>query len=290
MNHNSHLSHSGLRYQYVIGDVQGCFTELKALLKHIEFDPSVDQVFFAGDLVARGPDSLGVLRFVKKLCERGVAATVLGNHDLNLLACARGLRKIKDKDLIRDVIDAIDSDDLIDWLRMQPLALEVNGNTLISHAGIPCIWNASEALQYAQEVAQVLLGDWETLDAFLTQMYGSEPRTWDHTLQGHARLRCITNYLTRMRLTTAEGEMEFDFKQGLDDPMPHGFAPWFHFDSRAAATHQLIFGHWAALAGYKPQLNMQNVDGGCVWGQSLMAYRLQDQQLFAVSADQSAVG
>ena len=275
---------TSIRHEYVIGDVQGCFASLKALLKQIQFDPSVDRLYFAGDLVARGADSLGVLRFVKKLCERGVAATVLGNHDLNLLACARGLRKIKDKDQIREVIDAIDSDDLIDWLRMQPMALEINGNTLITHAGVPCIWDAAQTLAYAQEIEQVLRGDWDRLDAFLSQMYGSEPRVWDDALNGHARLRCITNYLTRMRLTTAQGALEFDFKESLNDPMPHGFAPWFNFDSPAAATHLLVFGHWAALAGLKPKPNIQNVDGGCVWGKQLLAYRLADAQLFAVEA------
>lgn len=273
-----------VRHEYVIGDVQGCFASLKALLKHIQFDPSQDRLYFAGDLVARGEDSLGVLRFVKKLCERGVAATVLGNHDLNLLACARGLRKIKDKDHIRELIDAIDSDELIDWLRLQPMALELNGNTLITHAGVPCIWDVAQTLTYAHEVEQVLRGDWDTLDAFLSQMYGSEPKLWDDALAGQARLRCITNYLTRMRLTTAQGELEFDFKESLNDPMPQGFAPWFDYASRAARSHQLVFGHWAALAGFQPQPKIQNVDGGCVWGQQLLAYRLADRQLFAVDA------
>ncbi len=272
-----------IRYQYVIGDVQGCFASLKALLKHIEFDPSVDQVFFAGDLVARGEDSLGVLRFVKKLCERGAAATVLGNHDLNLLACARGIKKIKDKDQIRDVIDAIDSDDLIEWLRQQPLALQVNNNVLITHAGVPSIWNAAQTLSFAHEVEQTLCSDWGTVDAFLQNMYGSQPSVWSDKLTGHARLRCITNYLTRMRLSTASGELEFGFKESLNDAMPDGYAPWFNFPSVAAQTHQLLFGHWAALQGLKVQAHIQNVDGGCVWGGQLLAYRLQDQQLFGVT-------
>jgi bis(5'-nucleosyl)-tetraphosphatase (symmetrical) len=132
------------RYNYVIGDVQGCFEALKALLKEIRFDPDQDFLWFAGDLVARGENSVGVLRFVKKLADRGAAATVLGNHDLTLIACARGFKKIKDKDRTQDVIDAIDGDELIDWLRKQPLSLSPNDTTLITHAGIPHIWSAEK--------------------------------------------------------------------------------------------------------------------------------------------------
>ena len=271
------------RYNYVIGDLQGCFEALKALLKAIQFDPDQDFIWFAGDLVARGENSIGALRFVKKLVERGSAATVLGNHDLTLLAGARGLKKIKDKDRTRDVIDAIDSDDLIEWLRKQPLCLFPNEHTILTHAGIPCIWSAEQTARLAKEVEAVIgHEDYAVMDAFLAEMYGTQPDLWADDLTGHARLRCITNYLTRMRLTDAEGRLEFSFKDALEDPMPAGFQPWFEFDSLAAQTHQIIFGHWAALQGKTVQPNMQNVDGGCVWGNQLMAYRLEDQQLFAV--------
>ncbi|MHA3893385.1 symmetrical bis(5'-nucleosyl)-tetraphosphatase [Acinetobacter sp. GXMZU3951] len=271
------------RYNYVIGDLQGCFEALKALLKAIQFDPDQDFIWFAGDLVARGENSIGALRFVKKLVERGSAATVLGNHDLTLLAGARGLKQIKDKDRTRDVIDAIDSDDLIEWLRKQPLCLFPNEHTILTHAGIPCIWSAEQTARLAKEVEAVIgHEDYAVMDAFLAEMYGTQPDLWADDLTGHARLRCITNYLTRMRLTDAEGRLEFSFKDALEDPMPAGFQPWFEFDSLAAQTHQIIFGHWAALQGKTVQPNMQNVDGGCVWGNQLMAYRLEDQQLFAV--------
>ena len=133
------MTRSNIRYNYVIGDVQGCFEALKALLKRIQFDPEQDFIWFAGDLVARGENSVGTLRFIKKLVERNAAATVLGNHDLTLLACARGLKELKEKDNTRDVIDAIDSDELIDWLRKQPLCLFPNQQTILTHAGIPCI-------------------------------------------------------------------------------------------------------------------------------------------------------
>ena len=277
------MSRENIRYNYVIGDVQGCFEALKALLKEIQFDPDQDFIWFAGDLVARGENSIGALRFIKKLVDRDVAATVLGNHDLTLLACARGIREINDKDNIRDVINALESDDLIDWLRKQPLCLFPNDQTILTHAGIPLNWTAAQTAALAQEV-EVVIGhdDFEIVDEFLKDMYGKEPSLWSDDLTGQARLRCITNYLTRMRLTDAEGRLEFSFKDALDDPMPKGFKPWFEFDSQAAKTHQIFFGHWAALQGKSISDKIQNVDGGCVWGNQLMAYRLEDQSMFAV--------
>ena len=272
-----------IRYNYVIGDVQGCFEALKALLKTIQFDPDQDFIWFAGDLVARGENSLGVLRFIKKLVERNAAATVLGNHDLTLLAAARGIKAIKDKDNIRDVIDAIDSDDLIDWLRKQPLCVFPNAKTILTHAGIPTNWTAEQTAALAAEVEAVIAADdFDVVDAFLKEMYGKEPTLWSDELTGHARLRCIVNYLTRMRLTDSAGRLEFSFKDSLNDPMPEGFKPWFEFASQAAQTHKVVFGHWAALQGKTISDSIQNVDGGCVWGHQLMAYRLEDETLFAV--------
>jgi len=271
------------RYNYVIGDLQGCFEALKQLLKKIQFDPDQDFIWFAGDLVARGENSLGALRFVKKLVERGSAATVLGNHDLNLLACARNIKKIKAKDQTQDIIDAIDSDELIDWLRRQPLCLFPNDKTILTHAGVPCIWSAEQTAELAKEVEAVIAhDDFAVVDAFLTQMYGATPDLWEDDLQGQDRLRTITNYLTRMRLTNAEGRLEFSFKESLDDPMPKGFLPWFKFDGLTTRTHQIVFGHWAALEGRAINPQIQNVDGGCVWGGKLMAFRLEDQTLFSV--------
>lgn len=275
------MTRPAVRYNYVIGDVQGCFEALKALLKAIKFDPDQDFIWFAGDLVARGENSVGTLRFVKKLVERGAAATVLGNHDLTLLAGARGLKAVKEKDRTRDVIDAIDSDDLIDWLRRQPLCLFPNEHTILTHAGIPGIWSAEQAAALAREVEAVIgHEDFAVMDAFLQEMYGAQPDLWSGDLSGNARLRCITNYLTRMRLTDAQGRLEFSFKDALDEPMPEGFQPWFEFDSQAARTHRIVFGHWAALQGKTITECIQNVDGGCVWGNQLVAYRLEDQALF----------
>ena len=164
------------RYNYVIGDVQGCFEALKALLKEIQFDAEQDFIWFAGDLVARGENSIAALRFIKKLAEQGAAATVLGNHDLTLLAYARGIKPVKEKDNVRDVIDAIDSDDLIDWLRKQPLCLFPNEQTILTHAGIPNIWSAEKTIQLAQEVEAIIAhDDFDVLDDFLKEMFGKEP-------------------------------------------------------------------------------------------------------------------
>ena len=277
------MTRDKIRYNYIIGDVQGCFEALKALLKEIQFDADQDFIWFAGDLVARGENSIGALRFIKKLCERGGGATVLGNHDLNLLAVARGIKKLKDKDKIDDVIHALESDDLIDWLRKQPLCLFPNEHTVLTHAGIPSIWTAEQTATLAKEVEVVLSNDdFAVMDTFLNNMYGTEPDLWLDELTGNARLRCITNYLTRMRLTDAEGRLEFSFKDALDEPMPDGFQPWFEFDSKAAQTHQVVFGHWAALQGKTISDRIQNVDGGAVWGHQLIAYRLEDQQSFTV--------
>ena len=208
---------------------------------------------------------------------------MLGNHDLTLLAYARGIKPIKDKDNVRDVIDAIDSDELIDWIRKQPMCLFPNEQTVLTHAGIPNIWDAAKTAELAKEVEAIIAhDDFEVVDAFLKEMFGKEPTLWSDELEGHERTRCIVNYLTRMRLTDAEGRLEYSFKDSLDDPMPEGFKPWFEFESKTAATHQIVFGHWAALQGKTISGRIQNVDGGCVWGNQLMAYRLEDQQMFAV--------
>ena len=254
------------------------------LLKKIEFDADQDFIWFAGDLVARGENSLGAIRFIKKLVDRGVAATVLGNHDLNLLAIARGIKKPKAKDSVEDVIHALESDEIIDWLRHQPLCLFPNEHTILTHAGVPHIWSAEKTAALAKEVEAILTSDdFNQLDSFLTEMYGAEPALWSDDLEGNPRLRCITNYLTRMRLCDAEGRLEFSFKDALDEPMPEGFQPWFKYPALSTATHKIVFGHWAALEAAYVAENIQNVDGGCVWGNQLVAYRLEDQLSFGVN-------
>jgi bis(5'-nucleosyl)-tetraphosphatase (symmetrical) len=268
------------RYHYVVGDLQGSFAALQALKHEIDFDESQDCFYFAGDLVARGEDSLATLREVKRLNEKGAAFTILGNHDLNLIAIWRGFQKLKEKDRTKPIFAAADCDELLNWLRQQPLCLLPDNNTVLVHAGVPHMWTFDQLKQFAEEVATVVAGSLDTLDDFLANMYGAQPDTWSDDLEGNVRLRVITNYLTRMRLITAEGQLEFAFKDSLDADMPEGFRPWFDYDSQTALQRRILFGHWAALQGVEITANITALDGGCVWGGQLIAYRLEDSQFF----------
>lgn len=268
------------RYQYIIGDLQGCFAALQALKDALAFDEQQDCLYFAGDLVARGEDSLSTLREVKRLADLGAARTVLGNHDLNLLAVWRGFQKIKDKDRTQPIFDASDCDVLLNWLRKQPLLLQPTAGSVVVHAGIPPVWTLVQARQYAREVEKVISGELDDLDAFLSHMYGSQPDIWQENLSGYERWRVITNYFTRMRLCDENGRLEFDFKDDLSAPMPQGFKPWFEWPDQLENQTQLFFGHWAALQGKAISLHIHALDGGCVWGGQLIAYRLEDKQFF----------
>lgn len=268
------------RYQYIIGDLQGCFAALQALKDALAFDEQQDCLYFAGDLVARGEDSLNTLREVKRLADLGAARTVLGNHDLNLLAVWRGFQKIKDKDRTQPIFDASDCDVLLNWLRKQPLLLQPTAGSVVVHAGIPPVWTLVQARQYAREVEKVISGELDDLDAFLSHMYGSQPDVWQEHLSGYERWRVITNYFTRMRLCDENGRLEFDFKDDLSAPMPEGFKPWFEWSDQLENHIQLFFGHWAALQGKSISSHIHALDGGCVWGGQLIAYRLEDKQFF----------
>lgn len=268
------------RYQYIIGDLQGCFAALQALKDALAFDEQQDCLYFAGDLVARGEDSLSTLREVKRLADLGAARTVLGNHDLNLLAVWRGFQKIKDKDRTQPIFNASDCDVLLNWLRKQPLLLQPTAGSVVVHAGIPPVWTLVQARQYAREVEKVISGELDDLDAFLSHMYGSQPDIWQENLSGYERWRVITNYFTRMRLCDENGRLEFDFKDDLNAAMPQGFKPWFEWPDRLENHIQLFFGHWAALQGKAISPHIHALDGGCVWGGQLIAYRLEDKQFF----------
>jgi len=265
---------------YAIGDIQGCLNELLKLLEYIQFDPLHDQIWFAGDLVNRGHDSLGVLRLVKSLGD--AAVVVLGNHDLHLLAADAGHKKIDKNNELYQVFEADDRQELITWLKHQPLVYaSEKHNALLVHAGIPPIWDADEALARAAEVEQVLKGN--NCDSFLKAMYGNQPDIWNSKLKGNARLRLITNYFTRMRFCTKKGRLEFHSKASAAEA-PKGFAPWFSFKQHKCESHRVIFGHWAALMGETQSTRFIGVDTGCVWGGKMTAYRLDDQQFFSVEA------
>ncbi len=279
---------------YAIGDVQGCYAELQLLVDKIGFQPGQDQLWFAGDLVNRGPDSLSVLRFVRDLGDDAI--TVLGNHDLHLLALAYGERQPNRSDTLQSVLDAPDRDVLIDWLRTQPLFYQRDG-FVMTHAGIPPIWSVDQTAALAREVEQILSGS--GISAFLEVMYGNEPDLWRDDLRGGARLRTITNYLTRMRALEPGGRLNLKFKETLSE-LPEPCRPWFAYyaeedtarellgqslnGDRNEPAIELLFGHWAALNGRTGLPFIHALDTGCVWGGALTAMRLQDRRRFQVSA------
>ena len=260
---------------YAIGDIQGCYAEFEQLLQQCKFDPKQDRLWLVGDLVNRGADSLQVLRRVKSLGD--AAITVLGNHDLHLLAVAAGVAELHHSDTLDELLAAPDCDELLTWLRQQRM-IHVQDNYVLLHAGLMPAWDALLAQNLAREVEQVLRGaDYVT---FLEKMYGNTPDHWDAALSGYSRLRVITNALTRMRICTAQGEMQFKFKGEVID-MPEGYMPWFDVPHRASADATVVFGHWSAL-GLIVQPNVIALDTGCLWGGSLTAIRLEDRKLFQV--------
>lgn len=270
------------RHQYVIGDLQGCYAAYQKLLKTIDFDPKQDKLWFAGDLVARGEDSLSTLRHVKALCEQGAAATVLGNHDLNLLAVWRGATKIKKKDKTAPIFAADDSDELLHWLRHQPILAYPDEHTVLVHAGIPPHWSINDAAQYAQQLEAPLRGSLKKLDKLLPKLYSKTADHWHENIEGFTKLRAISNYFTRMRLCKQDGTLEFSFTASLDDHMPDGFLPWFAW--QVPRERKILFGHWAALRGEVDLPHARALDGGCVWGNALLAYRLSDSKVIRSSA------
>jgi len=260
---------------YAIGDVQGCFEELNALLEVIGFDRNNDRLWFVGDLVNRGPASLATLRFVRDLGER--AQTVLGNHDLHLLAVAHGFAKVRADDTLAEVLAAPDCDSLLEWLRYRSM-LHVEANLVLVHAGLLPQWEIARAKALAEEVEAELRGP--RYREFLSQLYGSRPDRWSDGLHGIERLRVIVNAMTRLRFCTAEGVMEFSSK-GETEAGPPGYFPWFEIPGRKSANHTVICGHWSAL-GLRIAPNLVALDSGCVWGGVLSAIRLEDRRLYQV--------
>lgn len=260
---------------YAIGDIQGCLPQLKCLLKKISFDKTQDTLWLAGDLINRGSDCLGTLRYLYKL--RNNIVCVLGNHDLHLLAVAYGKKNINKSDTFAPILEAHDRDILLAWLRHKPLVHHDSalGFTMV-HAGIPPMWSIKKALKRSQEVEVYLQS--KHFKAFLNGMYGNEPCRWSKELKGIERLKVITNYFTRMRFCNDNCELELQTKSA---EAPVGFQPWFNINNRIAANDKIIFGHWASLNGNTQQKNIYPIDTGCVWGGSLSALRLEDEKLFS---------
>lgn len=263
---------------YAVGDVQGCHAELVQLLDQIRFDPAADKLWLVGDLVNRGPGSLEVLRLVKSLGDSAI--TVLGNHDLHLLAVAEGAAELNRNDTLDEILDAPDRDELLHWLRNQRLLYAQDGYVLV-HAGLLPQWSVAQAESLAREVETALRSD--DYATFLARMYGNTPHNWDDSLSGYKRLRVIVNAFTRMRICTREGEMEFKFKGEVEN-IPAGYLPWFDIPKRASAHSTVIFGHWSAL-GLKLTPNIIALDTGCLWGGPMSAIRLDDRQLFQVNCN-----
>lgn len=261
---------------YAIGDLQGCHLALEKLLDHIAFDPARDKIWLVGDLVNRGTGSAAILRWAMSLGDALV--TVLGNHDLHTLAVAEGYVPLHRSDTIQDVLAAPDREQLLGWLRCQPLAYGENGYLLV-HAGLLPQWTPEQALSLAAEVQEVLRGP--GYRDFLAHMYGNEPRHWRDDLHGMSRLRLITNAMTRLRFCTAQGEIDFAHK-GEPGSQPQGLMPWYEVPDRASADATIIFGHWSAL-GLMLRPKLAALDTGCLWSGQLTALRLEDRQLFQVS-------
>lgn len=268
---------------YAIGDIQGCYHAFKALLEVINFNVKRDRLWLVGDIINRGSGSLEVLRWCYQHQES--IQIVLGNHDLHALAVKYNIKKANKYDTLQSSIDAADSDVLFVWLRQQPLfhaQYIAEHDYAMVHAGLFPQWTFHDALTLAKEVETSLQA--ETYETFLNNMYGNQPKYWQDELTGFDRLRVITNAMTRMRVCSPTGEMEFDFKGELQD-IPHGYMPWFDVPERLSQTTTIICGHWSAL-GLRQRNNIFALDTGCLWGGQLTAMCLETQAIMQVNSDQ----
>ena len=277
---------------YAIGDIQGCYKDLTNLLEKVNFNALTDKLWFVGDLVNRGPDSLGTLRFIKGLGEN--AQVVLGNHDLHLLAIYHGIKKNKDSS-VQEILDAPDCDELINWLRKQPLLFhDTQTNFVMVHAGIYPHWSLEQAKSYANELESVLSSD-NYLD-FLNQMYGNKPKKWSEKLSGWERLRFICNSFTRMRYCHANGKLDFDSNDApnTSGSKNNGLIPWFDISNRICSVEKIIFGHWSTLGYLQNDLsipdNIFSTDTGCVWGGKLTALKIKMKKNGQIKTKMVSIG
>lgn len=273
---------------YCIGDIQGCDSALGRLLDEMGFSASRDTVYLLGDLVNRGPDSAAVLR--RCIAHDGALRSLLGNHDLHLLAAAHGVRKPSKRDTLATVLEADDREALLQWVRAQPLAHvheHAGQRLLMVHAGVLPAWSVADTLARANEVAAVLRGP--GLPRFLRAMYGNTPDRWDEGLEGDDRLRVIVNALTRLRFCSPQGAMDFESSESAS-AAPAGLLPWFEAPGRRTAGTLIAFGHWSTLGGLN-RSDLLGLDTGCVWGGCLSAVRfgatLADRELLQVHCEQA---
>jgi bis(5'-nucleosyl)-tetraphosphatase (symmetrical) len=263
---------------YAIGDIQGCFNTLQKLLEHIKFNAQIDNLWFTGDLVNRGNQSLETLRFVYALGKH--QRTVLGNHDLHLLAVSKQAHPGWQEDTLADIFAAPDKSELLAWLAQQPLLHhDEELNYIMVHAGLSSQWDLKKSVQLAHEVEAIVRSD--KAFNFFEHMYGNLPDQWHDDLTGWDRLRCITNFFTRTRFCHSDGRMDLAFKGKLASH-PDKLIPWFNVPNRQSANLNIIFGHWAALGGMTNTPRTFALDTGCVWGFKLTAMRLEDKKIFQV--------
>lgn len=252
---------------YLIGDLQGCNGTLGQLLEKIAFSPSKDCLYFLGDLINRGPDNVGVIQRLMAL--QGSAKCILGNHDLHFLAVERDIRSLKSGDTVQDILHHEDRSTFVNWLREQPLALEIEGLLLV-HAGVHPNWSKDMTLQLAQEVHSALT-DKDYIE-LLIGMYGNDPYPWSDALSGMARMRFTVNVLTRMRFCDLQGRLDFLAKSAIGSQAA-GFFPWFDAPQRHTTQGSIAFGHWSSVGGLH-RSDVICLDTGCVWGRTLSAFRL----------------
>ena len=261
---------------YLIGDIHGCFNELTALLEQIDFSAEKDTLWLTGDLVARGPDSLAVLRYVRSLGES--VRLVLGNHDLHLLAIYAGVSRNKPKDKLTPLLEAEDADSLINWLRRQPLLqVDEEKKLVMAHAGITPQWTLETAQQCAHDAESLLASD--SYPLFLDAMYGDLPNNWSPNLTGLARLRFITNALTRMRYCFPNGQLDMYAKEPPDS-VAAPLKPWFAIPGKLPEAYSVAFGHWASLEGKGTPPGIYALDTGCCWGGVMTCLRWEDKAWF----------
>ncbi|PKG85293.1 bis(5'-nucleosyl)-tetraphosphatase [Colwellia sp. 75C3] len=279
---------------YLVGDIQGCFNELTALLSKVNFDSKKDILYLAGDLVARGPGSLETLRFVKSLGKS--AKVVLGNHDLHLLAVHAGIKKAKKSDHLSALLAAPDVDELMDWLAAQPLLQKIpndnscsnkettnqEDNAYMSHAGISPQWQLTDALEQAEFLHSKLASS--DRNTWLALMYGEEPNNWHKAKTDIEKFRYSINAFTRMRFCFNDGSLEFTQKESPGNTTNSNIVAWYELSKTISST-AWVFGHWASLMGKSSHPNIYPLDTGCVWGNHLTMLRWHDKKYFKQNAE-----
>lgn len=262
---------------FLVGDIHGCFDELQLLLAQVDFNPNQDVLWLTGDLVARGPDSLKVLRYVRSLGDS--ARIVLGNHDLHLLAIYAGISRNKPRDNLTELLEAPECDELLNWLRKQPVVqIDHEKKIIMTHAGVSPQWNDAETIQRcAYDIEAMLRSD--SYPLFLDSMYGDLPNSWDETLTGLPKLRFCTNVLTRMRYCYPDGSLDMLCKES-PAKAPFPLKPWFDIPNPLTDEYSIVFGHWAALEGKGAPEGIYPLDTGCCWGGALTLLCWEDQRYF----------